>query len=1003
MRFLRFTLPGLRLAVAAALLAAAGGAVAQTDVTTSRINGTVRDATGAALPGVAVEGKNLETGLTINAVTDENGSYRLLNLPTARYSVTAKLQGFKTEVRPEIRLLLGSTPTVDFRLEVSGVAESVTVTGEVPAVEVGRTAASTTIQTEQVKALPLNGRNFTDLVLLTPTARKDTESRGTLVISGQRGINSNVAVDGADFNNPFFGGTVGAAEGRAPLAISQESIKEINVITNGASVEFGRSGGGVVSVITKSGTNALHGSAFYYWQPQDLIAAFADGRKPADQSKKQFGGSLGGPILKDRLFFFGSYERLRQDITIPVSSNVTDPAIGAKYPALASDPQFTQATTNPIVFGRLDWQAAESHRLTLRGNYTTYDGINGQSSSQNKASQNNAIEGLFTRSFVGQYSGQFGSSILDDLTLNYLNEDTPRADKGLNLPEVRVGSFTFGEYFAVPINSKVKRKQIGDTLTYLYKSHVAKIGFDYNDTSVSQVFKGGWRGIFFFSNTADLLAGKWNQYSQFGGLGGLTADQAGTASFGQKELAFFLQDQWYVSPTLTVTAGLRYERLDNPDFGVLNPRDPVTDGSCPGSIKNGCFRTSAHIPDDNKQWSPRIGASWSPDPKTVLRVALGRYFSRTPAILWASLLTTNGYVATNYQVSAPLVSGALQDPTNPACKTASGASCFDPIAAQYVGWGANFNPVGVERVPFSSGKIPFPSGRNLGVNSIDPDFRDPYTDRLTLDFEQEIVRSTSVGMNFTWAKGNHLQRLTDINLQYDRNADGSIKLSTTNGQPLYSSTRPFPYYGRITTSTSDGESKFLSVTMSAQRRFTNHFSLFASLTWSQDEDNDSNERNFSGIQAEDVNNLDGSYGYSNRDQKWRAGLNAVWETPLWGIGVAGSVAFSTGSPFNPTTGNDANNDTVTTGDRPTINGVHLARNSYRQPSFYTVSLRLSKTFAVGPVALEVFGECFNCTNTGNKSVLNSTYGTGQAPSATFGIPNGVGTPRTFQLAARVDF
>src|SRR5262249_39598911 len=230
---------------------------------------------------------------------------RLLNLPTGQYSVTAKLQGFKTEVRPDIRLLLGSAPSVDFKLEVSGVSESVTVTSEIPVVEVAKTAASTTIQTEQVKALPLNGRNFTDLVLLTPETQRETE-RGTLAISGQRGLNTNVTVDGTDFNNPFFGGTVGAAEGRAPLSMSEESIKEISVITNGASVEFGRNGGGVVNVITKSGTNTIHGSAFYYWQPQDLISNFANGQAVADQSKKQYGASIGGPILKDKLFVFGS-------------------------------------------------------------------------------------------------------------------------------------------------------------------------------------------------------------------------------------------------------------------------------------------------------------------------------------------------------------------------------------------------------------------------------------------------------------------------------------------------------------------------------------------------------------------------------------------------------------------------------------------------------------------------------------------------------------------------
>src|SRR5262249_23765393 len=155
----------------------------------------------------------------------------------------------------------------------------------------------------------------------------------------------------------------------------------------------------------------------------------------------------------------------------------------------------------------------------------------------------------------------------------------------------------------------------------------------------------------------------------------------------------------------------------------------------------------------------------------------------------------------------------------------------------------------------------------------------------------------SVGFNFTWANANQLQRLTDINAQYDLNPDGSVKVSSTNGQPLYSSTRPNPYYGRITASVSDAQSRYLAATLSAQRRFSDRFSLFASVTWSQDMDDDSNERNFAGIQPEDFNNLDGTYGYSVRDQKWRAGVNGIWATPWWGIGVSGSASFVTGRPI----------------------------------------------------------------------------------------------------------
>lgn len=954
-------------------LGLAGAAIAQTDVTTSRINGTVRDADGGPLPGVTVEGKNQDTGLVASAVTGTDGGYRLLNLPTGTYTVTAKLAGFKTEERPNVRLLVGSAPTLDFKMQLSGIAETVTVTSEVPVVEVANTSSSTTIQTEQIKALPLNGRNVTDLVLLTPETRRDSE-RNNISISGQRGINTNVTVDGVDYNNAFFGGTAGTAEGRAPLSISEESVKEFTVITNGASVEFGRSGGGFVNVVTKSGTNTFHGSAFYYWQPQDLVAKFADGRDPSDQSKKQYGASIGGPIMKDRFFFFGSFDKQKQSLTVPISAANLDPDIFAKYPALSSPPSYVQTTDGYVAFGRIDAQITPTQRVLGRLNYATYEGLNGTSSSQNRTESYNGVENMISRSLVLSHSGQFGASALNDLNLNYALEDVPRYDKGLGLPEIQFGGLRFGEVPFLPINpTQTERKAIGDTFTFLTGQHVFKAGGEYNDTSINQVFKGNWRGTFVFdgNSKANFLAGKWTQYYQFGGLNGLTADQAGQANFHQKELSFFLQDQWFVSSNLTVTLGVRWEGLNNPDDPVLNPNDRNADGS---------FKLNGQIPDDNKQWSPRLGISWAPDSKNVVRLSAGRFWSRTPAILFAQLFTSNGIRGTQYTINA-----GANGPT-------------DPLAP---GWGTNFNPVGVARIDFSRLPSTF---KGLGVFTIDLGYRNPYTDRITLGVEREIVRNTGVSLDFTYAKGKNLERLTDINLQYKRDAQGNVVLNTTNGQPLYDTVRPDPFYGRITTYISDAESKYYGLTFSVKKRFSERFGGALSVTWSQDKDNDSNERNFAGIQAEDVNNLDGSYGFANRDQKWKANLNAVWNTPYWGIGVSGSVIYTTGSPYTAVTGNDANLDGFRN-DRPTVNGEHFARNSFRQPDFYNVAFRLSKSFDIGPGALSVFGECFNCTNTGNRFFTGNafTYGTGQTPLAAFSVTNGVGTPRTFQFAARYDF
>ncbi len=367
------------LALTALLLAVgtAGSAFAQTDVTTSRISGTVEDASGSPLPGVTVTATNKETGLQLVSVTEEQGFYRILNLPTGTYDIVAELDGFATATAPDVRLLLGSTPSVNFNLQSSSVAETITVTAsELPVVEVTNTQIGTTIQQEQIEAIPSAGRDFKQLVLLTPESRLESE-RGNLSLSGERGINTSITVDGVDYNNAFFGGAVGGAEGRAPLSISQESIKEFSVVTNGASVEYGRSGGGFVNIITKSGTNNTHGSLFYFNQPQSLIANFPNGTEPAEQDKEQFGGSLGGRIVQDKLFYFLSYDNQEKSETVPINAANLDADIFGRYPVLASPTEYVQTQDGSVAFGRVDYQATPTQRFMLRANIIDYEGVNG--------------------------------------------------------------------------------------------------------------------------------------------------------------------------------------------------------------------------------------------------------------------------------------------------------------------------------------------------------------------------------------------------------------------------------------------------------------------------------------------------------------------------------------------------------------------------------------------------------------------------------------------------
>ncbi|HPS79190.1 MAG TPA: TonB-dependent receptor [Thermoanaerobaculaceae bacterium] len=970
------------------LLGLAGPALAQTDVTAARVAGTVKDVDGGVLPGATVEARNQDTGLVLRAVTDGRGAYRLLNIPSGSYTMSCELPGFATSSRPDVRITLGSAPTVDFTLQLAATAETITVTSELPLVEVTNTSASTTINTEQLSQLPSSGRNFTNLVLLTPETGS-TNERGYLTISGQRGVNTSVTVDGVDYNNAFFGGTAGTAEGRAPLSISQESIKEFSVVTNGGSAEFGRSGGGFVNVITKSGTNQIKGAAFYYSQPNSWISSRADGSKLANQDKKQYGASLGGPIVKDKLFFFSSFDQQKQNTDIQINSAfLTDSApFFAKWPGLGSQPSFTQTRDGRVFFGRFDLQANPAHRFTLRGNYTDYTGNNGTSGSTTGSSNENGIEGMFSRTYVFAYSAMLGDSMLNDLTAQYQIEDTPRVNQPSTDPyaQIRIGnSYYYGGVSYLPITASQYRKALADSFTYLMGDHVFKAGFDYNDTGMDQIFKGNWRGVYRFSNPADAVAGKWYQYYQYGGLNGKTADQGGQFNQKQVEYSAFIQDQWFISQNLTATLGLRWENLNNPNDPVLNLNSKNADGS---------YNLNGRIADQKNQWSPRLGLTWSPgDGKTVVRLSLGRFWSRTPALLFAQLYTSNGLAGTQYTISA----SGTKPPT-------------DPLAP---GWGDAFNPAR-EAIVFPSTYSP----KGLGVYVMDPNFKNPRTDRVTLGFERQLFKDTGLSVDATWAETINLERMGDYNLAYATNPDGSIKRSTINGQPMYSSTRPNPYYGRVYAYLSDAFSQYYGVSAVLNRRFTDRLFGFLSVTWSKDKDNDSNERNYGSFQAEDVNNLNGSWGYSVRDQRWKFALSTVWNTPYWGISLSGNYRYLTGAPFTALTSSDANNDGYTN-DRPgNPNGTqHIGRNTYRYPDYSALDIRLQKAFNIGPTKLALSIDCFNCTNNANWGVANTTFGnytdpaTGQPklppPPAvsTFNKALSPGnSPRTFQAGVRLEF
>ena len=300
--------------MAAVMLLAATPAFSQV-VGAGNMDGRVVDATGAVLPGVAVSVVNVDTGLTRTTVTESNGRFTFLSLPVGPYTLTAELSGFQTLKREGLVMTVGALQSLgDLTIEVATVEEVVTVTAESPLIETGRPVVAATFNDRAIENLPIQGRDFKDFALNTPNVVPPDPSSGRTTISmgGMKGIDTNITVDGADFNNTFFGSATGQPE--VPyFVVSQEAVQEFQVLANGYSAEFGRSGGGFLNVVTKSGTNDIHGSGFYFgrgdWGRGTLTDGRGDDLDNSAFSQNQFGGSIGGPIVRDKAHYFVSVDR----------------------------------------------------------------------------------------------------------------------------------------------------------------------------------------------------------------------------------------------------------------------------------------------------------------------------------------------------------------------------------------------------------------------------------------------------------------------------------------------------------------------------------------------------------------------------------------------------------------------------------------------------------------------------------------------------------------------
>ena len=514
----------LSLPLTFALLTLAPAAVhAQSQATTGVLRGTTRDATGTPV-SADVTIRNTETNFTRTIRSSDVGVFVATLVPLGNYQVTARALGHNPALRTDIRVNLGQTVEVPLVLERSATTlAGVTVLGQT-LVDQTKTAEATQLPAEVVSGLPNNGRNYLNLTTLTPNVAITQGPDGDVIsVGGQRGIHNNVSVDGADFNNPFFGEQRGGQ--RPAFTFNLDAVREMVVVSQGANPEFGRSSGGFVNVITKSGTNDLHGSLHYFGKDGALSS---DARhlgltNNPDFRQHQFGLTLGGPIVKDKFFYFLAYDQQAysetKQRTRPASAEFTQlttflaTAFGG---VLANDfGPIVRTNDAQVGFVKLDWLINPMHNASLKYNYTNSRQENGTFDVDTWARSSNAIERDYSHAVNGSLVSHLTNFIDNEFRFQLAREDRPRPYAGPLIPgQTRpfsdtgmdfANGFRFGMPFFIPVQSYDTRIQVLDNISWVRGNHLFKTGFEWNRTEENQTFIGFANGRFIFSSVQGFI------------------------------------------------------------------------------------------------------------------------------------------------------------------------------------------------------------------------------------------------------------------------------------------------------------------------------------------------------------------------------------------------------------------------------------------------------------------------------------------------------------------
>ena len=1012
------------------LLAATVCGFGQAASGTASIAGLVTDPSGATIPGVDVVVKNVGTNISRNLKTNEAGQYEAVALQPGDYEMTVSKAGFATLTRTGITVEVGQRAVVDIAMRLSTSSETVTVTSETPIVETDKTDVSTVINLKDMMNLPMSGRRWDSFALSTPGTSNDG-GFGLLSFRGMSGLYNNNMIDGMDNNQAFFS----EAKGRTRLnfAYSIDAIQEFQVGNDAFSAQYGRAAGGVVNAVTKSGTNSIHGTGFYLIRDDSLNAAnpfsaislVAVGLpgKPEDR-RQQFGGSVGGPIKKDKVFYFLNYEQQKRNFPMAVvpgstgffNTSCTAPGCGQVVSFFQSLVQTQPRQGNESVgLGKVDYNLNEKNMLTASVNILRWDSPNGIQTAPSTSvhASMNGSDDVNDETVIGKWTANFSPTFLSELRFQYGRDfefELPNAPG----PSVSTtGGINFGMPNFLPRAAypDEKRLQFSQNLNWLHGRHSVRFGWDVTRVDDLQInlFSGG--GVYSYSSlnnfaldcgnaalpvplsgcqaatsvpTGTVVGKHYSSFVQaFDSLGA-----AGKTDFQTWDMAGYIEDSWRMAPNFTLNLGLRYEIQTMPSLNGT-PLEPRTN----------------KLNTDTNNFGPRIGLSWDPgnNQKTVVRLGGGIYYGRTQNSTIANLITNNGVRFVSYTLTP----------------TSSAAPLF---------------PAVLPGPPSGAGSKP-------DIVFADSSFVSPITYQAEFSIEREIVRNTTLSAIYMVNRGQRMPVFLDTNLPtptiltYTVCGSAQVGSSTTCANPVgtfatpfFSGARPNPNFGFMTDVASVVNTWYNGLVIQARHRFSHGFQFDAGFTWSKAQDDDQNSQTFTTSEsASNPFNLKNDYAPSIFDQRKRFTASGVWELPTHniqsktlkrvvdGFQVSGILTLADGRPYSPGTTGSPTPGGVTSG----ILGVGgdsrvpwLGRDIYVSPGANSVDLRLSRTINISErVHWLLIAEGFNVANryeiTGVDTTQYQIGGTTLFPRPSFQTRNASGTnlfgARQIQLGTRITF